>query len=273
LDLRVKKRSPVYATVSGSVEAGHYGYTNNPDGSSEKYWHPWPAGGDRNYFEIAVVSPEGYRFEFHHMDENKISAEVLALLQAGGGEIKAGALLGNTVAWPDGVYHHTHYNIISPSGVQLNPEFFSPLLDDGQAPDVSSLFAVFSDDRTEDFADGNFEVRPDFFAATVIDHNDKNIYDHPPVYAAITFEDGMNYTWDFSEFLLGPNGKFPSIWNFYIESIRGPDGKNYATEGGYGVGQSVIKIPVPAEAHGNFKIKISDQAKNSTSFSGNITGN
>ena len=48
----------------------------------KKWWKPWPASGDATYFEIAIITEDGYRSEFHHMDKKKIAPEVLKLLQA-----------------------------------------------------------------------------------------------------------------------------------------------------------------------------------------------
>ncbi|MGK5084713.1 hypothetical protein WDW37_15575 [Bdellovibrionota bacterium FG-1] len=270
-DLRVAAREAVRAPVAGKIEAGHYGYSNNPDGSMEKFWYPWPKEGDQTYFEVAVVTVDGYRFEFHHIDETKLSPEVLKILQDGqGGKISAGAWLGNTIVWPGGVYHHTHYNVITPSGVRLNPEYYSPLLDDHQKPQVEVILASFSGGDTQDFGRGEFKQAPEFFAVAVIDRQDGNVYDHPPVYAGIRFDSGQSFAWDFRERLQAPGGGWPSIWNFFVRMIRGPDGRHYRTEGGYGEGTSVLRIPVPQSARGKFTLEIGDQAGNAVEYFGRI---
>ncbi|HXT01287.1 MAG TPA: hypothetical protein VN915_11470, partial [Elusimicrobiota bacterium] len=65
-DLRVDAGAGVSAPVAGRLEAGAYSYAARADGSLEKYWKPWPQTGDPTYFEVAVVSDEGLRYEFHH---------------------------------------------------------------------------------------------------------------------------------------------------------------------------------------------------------------
>ncbi|MES3037353.1 MAG: hypothetical protein V4736_05540 [Bdellovibrionota bacterium] len=270
-DLRVARKAPVHSPVSGRIEAGHYGYSNNPDGSDEKFWKPWPATGSQYYFEIAVITDDNYRFEFHHMDETNMAPEVLKILKNGGqGRIEAGALLGTTVAWPDGVYHHAHYNIITPSGIKLNPEYYSTLIPDTIAPQVSKVLAVMSSGQTLDFGDGRFTQSPKFFAVAVIDRKDNNIYDQPPTFAGIIFEDGKSFAWDFNERLFGENGVFPPIWDFYIKSIKAPNGQALKTYGGYGKGLSVIRINVPENAKGKFNLKVADIAGNETTFAGII---
>ena len=270
LDLRVSIQALVHTPVAGRIEAGHYGYTNNPDGSSAKFWTAWPGDGSSVYFEVAVITDDGYRFEFHHMDETRLSDEVMKILRQGSGRVKAGAVLGNTIAWPDGEYNHTHYNILAASGVQLNPEYYSPLLADHRAPEVSAVLASFQDGSVQDVRDGALDRAPDFFALAVVDHQDGNIYEHPPTYAAIRFEDGHSYAWDFRERLLGPDGKFPPIWNFFVESISSPSSGLLETSGGYGTGLSVVRLPVPAGAKGPYQIEVSDEAGNSTQFQGRI---
>ena len=269
-DLRVHSGAAVTTPVEGRIEAGHYGYTNNPDGSMTKFWTPWPKSGDTTYFEVSVTTADGYRFEFHHMDETSISPEVLQILQNGKGQVAAGTLLGNTIPWPGGDYHHTHYNIITPSGVRLNPEYYSPLVNDTLKPEVSHLLASYPSGEVQDFGDGIFTVAPAFFAVAVIDHQNDNIYDHPPVYVGIEFSNHLKYAWDFHERLIAPNGLFPSIWNFFIESIITPGGEKLETAGGFGEGLSVIRLPVPAGAHGPFVIRIADETDNATEFHGNL---
>ncbi len=269
-DLRVRRGASLHTPITGRIEAGHYGYTNRPDGSSEKFWRPWPETGDENYFEVAVITDDGFRFEFHHMNEQKLGPEVIHALKAGSGRVEVGTFLGDTVEWPDGIYHHTHYNILSPVGTHLNPEYYSPLIQDHRAPEIATVLAAFPGNRTRAFGSGVFETAPQFFAIALIDHNDTNIYDHPTVYASVEFENGLNFVWDFRERLLGPDGKFPSIWSFFVESILDPMGKRWSTAGGYGRGQSVIRVPVPLGAHGAFVIKVADQANNGVEFTGRV---
>ena len=270
-DLRVAARAKVTSPVSGRIEAGHYGYSNQTDGSMKKWWKPWPASGDATYFEIAVITEDGYRFEFHHMDKKKIAPEVLKLLQAGNaaGIIQAGSLIGDTIPWGDGVYHHAHYNIITPSGVRLNPEFYSELIEDEVAPEIRRVLAL-SGEKIADFGNGSFKQPPDAFVIATTDRLGETVYDHPPVYVAFTAANGTFSAWDFRERLVAPNGQFPGIWNFFVESIRTPDGKRLATEGGYGKGVSVIRLPVPKGARGPFTIEVSDVAGQSTQLTGTL---
>lgn len=270
-DLRVARAANVRAPLAGRIEAGHYGYSNRLDGSMEKFWEPWPKPGSRVYFEIAVITDEGFRFEFHHMDEKRMSAEVLAILREGkGGRVDAGALLGSTIPWGDGVYHHTHYNIVSPSGVRFNPEHYSYAIPDTTRPVVTAVIASYAGGKTEMFGQGKFRQTPEFFAVAVNDRTDSGFYDHPPALTSLEFESGERFVWDFRERLLGQDGAFPHIWKFFVESISSPGGKRYRTAGGYGDGLSVIRLPVPQDARGPFKIEVADDAGNASVFEGHI---
>lgn len=269
-DLLVKRRAQVVAPVSGWLEAGHYGYVNRPDGSSTKVWKPWPAQGDSLYFEVAVVTDQGHRFEFHHVDRANLPAAIVKLLNQGSSRVEAGTVLGSAVLWPMGDYHHIHYNIVTSDGVSLNPEHYSELLSDSQAPEVRALLAVDSQGRASEFGGGQFDVAPAKFVAAVVDHLDQDEYEHPPAGARLRFESGMVSEWDFTRSLTGPDGKFPPIWDVFVEQIRAPDGSWYSTEGGYGVGLSVIQVQVPQGARGPYTLEFWDQAGNFTSFTGRV---
>ncbi|MGZ3651158.1 MAG: hypothetical protein ACXWR1_04110 [Bdellovibrionota bacterium] len=268
-DLRTKAGEEIHATVSGRLEAGHYGYDTNADGSMTKYWMPWPQQGDATYFEVAVITDDGTRYENHHVDRDTLPDNIVAMLNAGAGRVTAGTLLGHVLYWPDGDYHHTHFNIVLPSGVRVNPEYASKLLPDTKAPEILGLFAL-TNGGSADFGNGTFAKAPTEFVVDVVDHQDLNIYDHPPVYARLHFSSGQETVWDFRTTLTGKNGAFPPLWDFFLESLRGPDG-SHETEGGYGTGHSLIRLAVPAGAKGPFTIELGDIAGNITTRAGTIS--
>jgi hypothetical protein len=267
-DLRTKAGEEIHAPVSGKLEAGHYGYDTNPDGSMTKYWMPWPQSGDATYFEVAVVADDGTRYELHHVDRSTLPDDIVAQLNTGGGRVTAGRLLGHVLEWPDGVYHHTHYNIVLPSGVRVNPEYASPLLPDSKAPEVLGLYAL-AGSSVADFGDGAIRGAVSEFVVDVVDHQDNNVYDHPPVFARLKFANGQETVWDFRVTLTGPDGKFPPLWNFFLESLRAPGGSR-ETEGGYGTGHSLVRLAVPKGASGPFTIELADIAGNTTRRSGTL---
>lgn len=268
-DLRVRAGADVLAPVSGKLEAGHYGYVRNPDGSLTKEWAPWPQEGNETYFEVAVVAADGVRYEFHHMDRETLPAPIVAMLNAGGGEVPVGTLLGQVITWPAGDYHHTHYNVILPDGTRVNPEFVSTMITDTLAPTILASYAVMPNDSVLDFSRGQFRVAPKEIILSVIDKKEGNVYEQPPTFVSLKFASGEESTWDFREKLLGPNGRFPNIWEFFRESLITPNGRRIYTEGGYGLGKSLIRLRVP-NAKGPFTIQVADGAGNTSSLSGII---
>ena len=269
-DLRVEAAANIIAPVSGKLEAGHYSYNQNADGSLTKFWKPWPQEGDPNYFEVAVVAPSGIRYEFHHTNSSTLPDTIVKMLNEGGGQVEKGTLLGHAIYWPDGDYHHIHYNVILPDGTRMNPEYVSPLVEDHVAPTVSGAYAVLANGKTIDFQHQKLLERPSYFAVAVIDKNDKNVYEHPASFAQILFQNGASFEWDFRKTLTTKTGSFPRLWDFFVRSLTTPTGEVLETDGGYGLGLSIIRLNLPFNAKGPFTITISDIAGNSTLITGEL---
>jgi hypothetical protein len=120
-DMLLEPGSWALAPVDGLVEAGHYAYTDLPNGDRIKQWIAWPGTGDDNYFEVAVIDSNGTRFELHHVDRRSMPNEVIAALKKSG-SVKAGQRLGKVVPWPTRFHYvHVHLNVFSSMGVAINP--------------------------------------------------------------------------------------------------------------------------------------------------------
>ena len=102
------------------------------------------------YWEVAILDPEGYVWQYHHLDRLTIPPEIDAAYAAyladhvNGGFIPANSLLGNIVTWPVwsfGYYfHHIHLNILAAGDVYLNPlEFLDYTFVDAQPPEVQEV--------------------------------------------------------------------------------------------------------------------------------------
>ena len=269
-DLRVNAGAEISSPVDGKLEAGAYSYSAHPDGSLEKFWKPWPQEGDPTYFEVAVVADDGIRYEFHHVDRDTLPADIVAKLNAGGGRAARGDQLGHAVEFPVAGYNHVHYNVVLPNGARVNPEYASVLLPDHIAPAILHAFAVDPSGEAKDFGGGRFAPPVSEFVLHVVDKQDANVYEHPPAFALLKFDGGAQTLWDFRQTLTGPRGAFPPLWDFFLESIRSPDG-NFSTEGGYGTGASLIRLKVPAGARGAFTIEVRDIAGNVATLRGTIS--
>lgn len=131
IDILAEDGTPVRTPVAGQVvNVENYNY-------SGLYW------------EVAILDPEGYVWQYHHIDQYSIPPEIHTAFEAyqndpaNGGFIPANSALGNIVTWPVwtfGYYfHHIHLNILAAGDVYLNPlEFLDYTFVDTQAPQVQS---------------------------------------------------------------------------------------------------------------------------------------
>lgn len=268
IDIRTVGGKMTRTPVAGRLEAGHYSYSTNDDGSMEKFWKPWPQQGDSTYFEVAVVTDDGFRFEFHHINRSTLPRKIVDMLNAGGGRVEVGTEVGAAISWMGQDYDHIHYNIVAPSGVRINPEHASALLTDTMAPEISDAAVVSANGTVSSFGTGRLSEVPSAIVVAVQDHLDHNVYDHPPTFARLTFANGMQSSWDFTEKLTRADGSFPPLWDFFVNSVRIPGGRRLATTGGYGTGVSVIRLSVPAGAKGAFVLELGDQAGNVSRLTG-----
>ncbi len=89
------------------------------------------------YWEVAILDPEGYVWQFHHVDNTTIPQEIHNAYQAylndpdTGGFVDPNTYIGGIVNWPVesfGFYfHHIHLNILAAGDIFINPlEFHNP---------------------------------------------------------------------------------------------------------------------------------------------------
>lgn len=154
LDILAVPGQPLWSPTRGKIEGGFYEYKDSPHGHYylKKQWLPLAealrAQGPQTWsdfqFEVAIVTEEGYRLELHHVDPHTLPQDIRqAILQ--GQEIEAGVIVG-FVKFLDVTefgtnYTHIHYNVVSPEGIHLNPQAFSPSLPDTRAPQIHGVFA------------------------------------------------------------------------------------------------------------------------------------
>ncbi len=268
VDIRTETKFEVTTPVSGWLEAGHYSYTTQPNGSMKKFFKPWPQTGSPVYFEVAVTTSEGIRFEFHHMDRDRLPANIVSKLNQGHTWVEAKTVLGHAVYFSSD-YNHIHYNVILPDETRINPEFVAPLIADKTPPKILGSYAIMANQNTVTL-DQPLRGLPKEFIVATIDQFDLGPYEHPPVFAQVLFENGAQSTWDFTQKLLGPDLNFPTLSSFYKDRLKTPDGEWLTTQGGYGDGTSLIRLPVPATAKGSFTIKLSDIAGNTSEIKGAV---
>ncbi len=268
IDVVTSPARELHATVEGRLEAGHYGYSNQPDGSLLKHWRPWPQDGNPTYFELAVINDDGVRFEYHHVDRERLPQAIIAKLDRGNSRVVIGELLGHPVEFGQN-YDHIHYNIRFADGTVVNPEFASKPIPDHQLPTVVESMAVARDGSTRPLTAELSELPAEFVVVT-FDTRESSPYQHPPSRASIRFENGAQAQWDFRQSLTREDGSFPPLTEVFASSIRAPSGRTYTTDGGYGTGQSVIRLKTPPGAHGAFTIELEDAAGNISRTQGRV---
>jgi hypothetical protein len=119
LDIRADAGSDVRAATSGKV----VNIENYDFGSA--------------YWEVAILDPEGYLWQYHHVDHDSIPQAIFAAYR-NGTEIDAGTKIGEVYYWSVVTmgerYHHIHLNVLGAGGVILNPFDFLEPLEDTSAP-------------------------------------------------------------------------------------------------------------------------------------------
>ena len=105
--------------------------------------------GNDLYWEVAVLDPEGYIWQYHHIDKNTIPQAIkdaFAAYQANpttGGFIAPNTYIGNIVYWTVVSYNkrfnHIHLNILGAGGAYMNGFAFHTPLADTVAPVLTTI--------------------------------------------------------------------------------------------------------------------------------------
>jgi hypothetical protein len=269
LDLRGQDGGEIVAPVSGRIEAGHYGYERQVDGSMKKWWRAWPNTGPDLYFEVAIVRDDGVRFEIHHIDRSTLTTEVIQALK-NQGRIAAGTKLGGIHHWPMAgaggrLYHHVHYNIIDPSGRSLNPEAWSvPILVDQTPPTIHRVVAQKSG-RVFEIAKNDLVDGVDTFYVVTTDQRASNVYIHMPSRVALMGASGVLTEWNFRNQLRTSQDSWPDIRQVFAERLRLSSGEVITTEGNYNENIFIVQLKVPVGSKAQ-SILVQDQKGNSSTF-------
>ncbi|MCB0407388.1 MAG: M23 family metallopeptidase [Bdellovibrionales bacterium] len=278
VDIISQAGEPVFATVDGKIEAGFYNYVASGNGYFEKKFIPYGEHKGKEeardqYFEIAIIHKSGYRFEFHHIDPNKIPNDILIKIKSGG-SIKVGEIIGYVIPFHSKTlgenYDHIHYNIISPSGIKMNPEWFSQLISDRVSPKISALWVMDTQGQLTPVHEGfQLSFNPTEFIVESFDQKDDLFYFHQPHKITLLFESGQKTEWNFSYALADENFMPPNIFDYFVPFISINHQKIY-TEGDYDHFRFFNRLQIPPGASGPFSIIIEDAHGNTAKFSATI---
>lgn len=266
-DLRVSMEREVTAPTSGFLQGDFYTYvTDQNTGEDKKYIKPMSQGGDDLYFEITIKTADNYQFELHHVNPNKLPRNILDLINKGGGPILQGAVIGSASVWPMSRggerYDHIHYNLISPQGVYMNPEYYSQALVDTSSPVIKNIFAIYSDKKSE-VLNQKLLGTPTEIVVSTYDMKGDNVYPLPPVFVEAAWGN-QKTTWDFSKYFSTTAGTFPDIRELYARNLRLTDGRSFSTLGDYSNTVFLFRLKVPPGANGPVILTVKDISENTT---------
>jgi len=132
IDGRADAGDPVYATSGGQVV------------NVENY-----TPGNDLYWEVAILDPQGFIWQFHHIEVSSIPQSIRDKFTAyladpvNGGFIAAGTYIGNVVYWPTVTFgerfNHIHLNILGAGGAYVDGFAFLTPLADTQVPEIQTI--------------------------------------------------------------------------------------------------------------------------------------
>jgi len=175
-------------------------------GSSDLYW------------EVAILDPEGYLWQFHHIDHDTIPQAIYDAYNSGE-PVSPGTYIGDIVYWPTVTFgehfHHIHLNILGDGGVYLNPLAFLTPLDDYQAPEIQDV-GLLVDGNVYSGSEVSGEYSLYVHARDLIMHNQFYV---PPYDITFSVDGGQETTlWRFDD-LPGGSSTTDYIHNFYVPSV------------------------------------------------------
>lgn len=267
-DLRLSRAGQVTAPIDGFLQGDFYTYVTNPEtGEDKKYTKPITEGGDELYFELTIKTADNYQLELHHVSPNSLPKSIHELVLRGGGMINKGEVLGSAAIWPvyrfGERYDHIHYNLISPDGVYLNPEYYSLALPDKTPPVIKNIFAVYGSKKVE-VKDQKLNGLPSELIVSALDMKGDNVYPLPPTLIMANWSKTFKTGWDFTQRLLTLTGLFPDIREVYARNLRLSDGRSFTTKGDYTNTVFLFRLKIPSTTTSPITIEVQDASNNKT---------
>ncbi|MBN1661396.1 MAG: tandem-95 repeat protein [Anaerolineae bacterium] len=178
--------------------------------------------GNDLYWEVAVLDPDGYLWQYHHIDEDTIPQPIkdkFAEYQAdpvNGGFIPADTHIGNIVYWPvwsfGKQFNHIHLNILAAGGVYVNGFEFHVALPDTDGPEIQAVGLlqngqIYPGDEIE----GDYSL---YVHARDLVLDD--VYYLPPYEVTFSMDGGpVHTTWRFDT-LPGGADQYAYLHDFYV---------------------------------------------------------
>ncbi len=128
LDMHAPAGTPVYAPVAGVVGMGYY----------------YPRAQVPYTYEVFIDGDDGFRWEFHHIDQATIPKEIADLANRHG-RVDRGTLLARIYDAPKfdpQIPAHVHIDVIDRDGIYQNPLKFFPPVSDKTPPKILGIYLV-----------------------------------------------------------------------------------------------------------------------------------
>jgi murein DD-endopeptidase MepM/ murein hydrolase activator NlpD len=198
------------------------------------------------YYEVAILDPDGFLWEYHHVDEPTIPQAVKDAY-AKQTPISAGTLIGKNVKWParshyGPYFHHIHLNIKDPDGRYLNGLHF--LLKSGEktAPTAYGIYVIPQGGDTAFNRTGEQNVTISGQVDVVLRADDivtspyqLGVHEIRYAITELSATEGHNVDeilfWRFND-LPGGSSTTAQVWDVHQATIR-HDGGTYQTQGNY----------------------------------------
>lgn len=254
MDMMKINGTAVYNMSGGQViNVENYGYP------SELYW------------EVAILDPFGYIWQYHHIDEPTIPQYIYDKYAewqqdpVNGGFIPPVTHLGNIVYWPvwsfGKQFNHIHLNILAQGGVYVNGFEFHSALPDAVEPEIQAIGLL----QNGQLLPGN-SVEGDYsLYVRARDLILDNVYYLPPWEIKFSVDGGPEQiTWRFDRL---PGGADDTAYlnDFYVvpPTCGDYDCRDYYIDLGFLPG-SQYQFPATGGEHG-VQVLVSDYAGNSDS--------
>ena len=223
------------------------------------------------YWRVAVTDPDGFIWQFHHIEQSSIPKEVRIAAQ-NKAPIRKGTLLGRIASWPNAwfgeTYHHVHLNVIASGGRYVSPLMFLERLEDTTKPVITGVGLLQNGRPVQGTtATGDFSIMADISDLTM---HEKFI--NPPHDLKIRLNDGAPTTvWNFAT-IPGGSDINAKLWDLYVQGSACGDYTCRRHTMNLGFSQNGIS-PFAALGDGQHKIEIiaSDYNGNSSSASWSFT--
>jgi hypothetical protein len=224
--------------------------------------------GNPLYWEVAVLDPDGYIWQYHHIDQPSIPQLIwdkyaeYQLDPENGGFIPPDTYIGDIIYWPVASFNHIHLNILAAGGIYVNGFAFHDPLPDDDAPEIQGIGLLQNHQiHPGNDIEGEYSLyvhTRDFILGNISE------YYLPPWEISFSIDNGpFQTTWRFDT-LPGGADRYAYLNDFYVVPTCGDyNCRDYYIDLGF-IPDSQFEFPVTGGVH-TVEVMVSDFAGNTTS--------